>query len=889
MASPSTTLDCRKRVYLFELDSTRKTDGEIILGQKALYNEIVLNGNVVVLTFNQLLDSRGFLSLVTCESYFEHLSELFRLGAIQISQYGSIRTLVQYLLHSLENDNFIYSAIPVKNSQRRLCALMRRSLTFSDTSGIEEYLSISEKDSPTNAEMAKLQDLFTEVESSKSGDGEIAKRSSLTVQEMRDVLRTLAGMLSFAISLSGESCIYSSPRNHDEIKRFTLSFFLNTVTGLAASQPAEAQADSAESGIGKPGPDFYGLLPESSTGLSSATFVSACELLEKILRKTTQSNSRSALLKAINSQDFGAYSSEERSCAEAIVDICYNYVCELSICNISKHYNVSELNPESDNPGSPFPTNCPTFKSDFFARLLELWGEGDDWENRLATSETNEFVPFERYDEVPDFAEAVRVVEFIGKSQKAVEAAEANSSPQPGGALRSDGAPQPGGALQPDGSPQSDSAAQSNGIPRYEKGLEDQRTRQLSIVSRGIRKQVVVFLLYLVLALGVELLVNFLQNVTDDVASDALTIPSSILFVLETLLFLIISEIVSYVASKHGKEIPSVSDSLHHIHILFRQVRHLKTCNLDGHVNLHSPTGIKFETEALNQSKLLDPYLPQALRKYIAMYRRAEIPAGPIVEAASVGAGSEKSKMMVKMGAPFEDSDTYPIARISDPRTCEQVCRDEELFHRQYGVVYDSPYHKMLVDPIVRANPQQEPQKPSELPGPPHPSERPEYFPYERVLSNTTTSTEGVVVVPVYHGKFLLIEQFRHAPRAMQIAFPRGFIEEKGEPDTSFVNCDEYASDAVRELKEEIQAQAIANPLRLGTVMPDSGLTRSKAAVYVIEVAGYGATQSEEGVKRVVELTPDELDRMVADGQITDGYTLASCAMYREHIASKSH
>lgn len=39
-----------KYVYLFELDSVRKTDEEIIAGQAALYDEIVTNGNIVVLT-----------------------------------------------------------------------------------------------------------------------------------------------------------------------------------------------------------------------------------------------------------------------------------------------------------------------------------------------------------------------------------------------------------------------------------------------------------------------------------------------------------------------------------------------------------------------------------------------------------------------------------------------------------------------------------------------------------------------------------------------------------------------------------------------------------------------------------------------------------------------
>lgn len=54
----------RKYVYLFELDSVRKTDAEIIVGQRALYDEIVKNGNIVVLTYNQLIDSRTFFSRI---------------------------------------------------------------------------------------------------------------------------------------------------------------------------------------------------------------------------------------------------------------------------------------------------------------------------------------------------------------------------------------------------------------------------------------------------------------------------------------------------------------------------------------------------------------------------------------------------------------------------------------------------------------------------------------------------------------------------------------------------------------------------------------------------------------------------------------------------------
>ena len=104
-----------KYVYLFELDSVRKTDEEIVKGQKALYNEIVRNGNIVVLTYNQLVDSRGFFSLFDNLDYYKNLIALFENGAIRISQFGEIRTISQYLLNSIEDDKqFIYSALPLK-------------------------------------------------------------------------------------------------------------------------------------------------------------------------------------------------------------------------------------------------------------------------------------------------------------------------------------------------------------------------------------------------------------------------------------------------------------------------------------------------------------------------------------------------------------------------------------------------------------------------------------------------------------------------------------------------------------------------------------------------------------------------------------------------------
>lgn len=60
-----------KLVYLFELDSVRNSKEEILIGQKALFEEIFVHGNIVTLTYNQVTDSQAFLSILR-NDLFDH-------------------------------------------------------------------------------------------------------------------------------------------------------------------------------------------------------------------------------------------------------------------------------------------------------------------------------------------------------------------------------------------------------------------------------------------------------------------------------------------------------------------------------------------------------------------------------------------------------------------------------------------------------------------------------------------------------------------------------------------------------------------------------------------------------------------------------------------------
>lgn len=218
-----------KYVYLFELDSVRKTDEEIIAGQAALYDEIVTNGNIVVLTYNQMVDSRGFFSLLKNGEYKEALLKLFDSGVIKISQYGDIRTVSQYLMDSIEDDKqFIYSALPLKYSQKRLTAIMKRCLLYSDLSEIYEYgqmalaLKKNENGEQYNDDYKnrrdELIDIFVEVD--KNGE----HQTNLSWDAMAEILENLYSFMETVIKLSmillGLAIIYIQRRYNVEQNSF---------------------------------------------------------------------------------------------------------------------------------------------------------------------------------------------------------------------------------------------------------------------------------------------------------------------------------------------------------------------------------------------------------------------------------------------------------------------------------------------------------------------------------------------------------------------------------------------------------------------------------------------------------------------------------------------
>lgn len=191
----------------------------------------------------------------------------------------------------------------------------------------------------------------------------------------------------------------------------------------------------------------------------------------------------------------------------------------------------------------------------------------------------------------------------------------------------------------------------------------------------------------------------------------------------------------------------------------------------------------------------------------------------------------------------FENNGQLVI--ITDERSVETFERQNG---RSVGVTYESPFHLMVVDLV-------------EGPG----GSR---FAYERLIPK---NGEGAVVaVPVYDGRLVLLNQYRHSLRRSQYAFPRGFGEAGISP----------ADNVKKELREELGAE-VRSCRQLGTVVADSGINGNETSVFLCELENVELKYQHEGIEELVMLTEDELADWIAGGRIDDGFTLAAFCLYR--------
>lgn len=189
----------------------------------------------------------------------------------------------------------------------------------------------------------------------------------------------------------------------------------------------------------------------------------------------------------------------------------------------------------------------------------------------------------------------------------------------------------------------------------------------------------------------------------------------------------------------------------------------------------------------------------------------------------------------------FSASDIYPI--VTDRKILEKYTLST---NKPLGVVYQSDYHIVVVDLIK--------------------DDDGGYYTYERTIPDKTG--RGVVCVPEYKGKFILLKQYRHPIRDIQIGFPRGFGE----------NGLTSTQNAEKELSEELEA-TVSNAEKIGEITPDSGFLGCTVDILRCKITSYNPDSHQEGILEILLYTYEELSQMIKDGRITDSFTICAFSM----------
>ncbi|MGN0834450.1 MAG: hypothetical protein ACI4QA_01295 [Candidatus Spyradosoma sp.] len=342
-----------KLVYLFELDSVRNSLEEIEIGLQAIFEEIVRNGNSVVLSFNQLVDSHAFIAAVKDKRAYPHILELFRIGALRVSHYDEIRTPSQYLQDAVEKckmedaDTFIFSAIPLMSSQKDLLEKILVALRYSDPAILTEMLEEKQR---------QLK--------------EISECASEALCKEIDALDFLDRYVRMILFLSTESL--SANKSLKTKKKSFVEYMDDVITHYS---------QSGDEIIGK-----------------------AVKLLKAVRFEIFAQKEGSMIINNRSNWIVELYKrgkSNSVYMGQAIIDLCYNYTVEESIYGVSRHFDKG---------------NHEQFLLDFDQRLKKYWKDFLDGVHVFYANENNRILQYGE-KKMPHWITAVRLYRVHTKTE----------------------------------------------------------------------------------------------------------------------------------------------------------------------------------------------------------------------------------------------------------------------------------------------------------------------------------------------------------------------------------------------------------------------------------------------------------------------------------------
>ena len=298
-------------VYLCELDSVRDGGAEtgkgVLRGDafKAIYREIVKNGNSVVVTMNQLTDSKFFAQVFNDEFAYDCVLSLFEKGALRVSIYkeknSNIRTASQYIQNALTDfkdagSRFVFSNFPIKGEDSiDFKEIVLNALKYSD--------------------LSELKEMF---EQNKETDNEYAARIEIIIRFINIVLKLSVCETANIPPKDEKSVDNAQPQQED--KTFSFAKFMEEIFSILREMKSDEECAA-----------FY---KEHREDIDRACDELGRRAMDMPGRKDI--SKRSAWLYQDNVKLYSGLTEE-------IVHICYNYIVEDSVKGVCEHFGNDSI------------------------------------------------------------------------------------------------------------------------------------------------------------------------------------------------------------------------------------------------------------------------------------------------------------------------------------------------------------------------------------------------------------------------------------------------------------------------------------------------------------------------------------------------------------------
>ena len=306
-------------VYLFELDSAKTSRHDAEKAEKAIFNEIIKNGNRVVLSMNQFVDSKVMTAAVQDEKGFKYVKRLFDNGMLKVALFADVYSVSQYVQDAVDKclakggDSFVFNTLPIKCDERELLLEVKNALKYNDLSAINRRLDVEFMELRREEDLEKRSEIIENV-----------RRLKTAVRFLTLVLKLGAGTKGTTLpkATEGRSFLEFMSVAMDTLKK--ASFRRRDVNGCK-----DAVYERLQSVV-----DYF-----------------ECEKMSE-----KQRNRRSNWIKQLTAD---GRDDELTAFAVEIVNMCYNYAVQDSISGVSKQYDDDNF--------------AETFRFDFIRRVNSYW------------------------------------------------------------------------------------------------------------------------------------------------------------------------------------------------------------------------------------------------------------------------------------------------------------------------------------------------------------------------------------------------------------------------------------------------------------------------------------------------------------------------------------